>query len=198
MKKPEVGTAPRLGGHCPDSWLKQHRSGLGLGSGRATFSSAFAVAAFQDLLTDFLSRCLDFLHLLAHARAGGLIPARGLVHIVRGLIDKPLERFVFRHCCLQNVRIVAQKRYLRGSEVSIALKKRGSKSSRHDRRTSFSGPATSVASSSRHYRSHPIPLLPFPYPPDVRKLLTINAFDAAIHTSVVRPLDALPARPRAV
>src|SRR5215468_9619910 len=59
--------------------------------------TGFGLAPFQDLFADFLGGRLDFLHLLAHARSGGLVAAFGLADIFKGLVHQPLERLVFLH-----------------------------------------------------------------------------------------------------
>src|SRR5438046_3815516 len=57
----------------------------------------FTVAAFQDLLPHILGCGLDLLHLFADPRAGGLVAADGLVHVVLGFGHQSLHRFIFLH-----------------------------------------------------------------------------------------------------
>ena len=61
----------------------------------AGFIAAFA--AFKNLFPQFLRGGLDFLHLLADARSGGLVAALGLAYILSRLIHQPLEVLVFLH-----------------------------------------------------------------------------------------------------
>src|SRR5688572_32419527 len=56
-----------------------------------------AFTAFQDLLADFLSGSLDFLHFLADAGAGGLVPANRLGDVVIRFLYQTLQRVVFLH-----------------------------------------------------------------------------------------------------
>src|SRR4051812_40020683 len=57
----------------------------------------FAVATFQDLLAHILRRGFDFLHFLADARSRGFVATRSLLHVVGGLFNQSLQRFIFRH-----------------------------------------------------------------------------------------------------
>src|SRR5262249_21130111 len=120
MRVPFLQKAPgeSPGAEWKSDELVQNRSGS---LGRP-FRLAFT--AFEDLFTHFLGGSLDFLHLLADAGSGGLIPTGSLLDIVGGLIHEFLQGVIFLqwHSEPPKCSFSRKKRYWQVTRVSIVQK----------------------------------------------------------------------------
>src|SRR5438045_4774478 len=70
---------------------------VGVAAAGARAGAGFGLTAFEDALAHVLGGGLDFLHLLADARAGGLVAPLRLGHVVGGFHHQLLQLLVFLH-----------------------------------------------------------------------------------------------------